>query len=160
MEINNAANSSKSSEHHVRRDVSLEFSNRFLSAEWEANISTRFTAATMFSIVQIKSLSLNSILFYLFCFKWTNTHCMAVMLRKVDSVRCKEQGRWTGWRSSTMEQTSQPKLVPVKRGEQKNEQIVPISNLHAPQYPGFSFYFNLVRYIMSGHSQYQTFVLS
>ena len=40
---------------------------------------------------------------------------MAVLLRKVDSVRGKELGRQTGRRSSPMELTPQLKLVPRKR---------------------------------------------
>ena len=37
------------------------------------------------------------------------------MHRKLDSIWHKELGRWTGRRSSPMEQTPQPKLVPGKR---------------------------------------------
>ena len=40
---------------------------------------------------------------------------MAALLRKVDSIPFKELGKQTGRRSSLMEQTLQPKLVPGKR---------------------------------------------
>ena len=40
---------------------------------------------------------------------------MAALLRKVDSVRCKELESWSGRRSSPMEQTPKPKLVPGNR---------------------------------------------
>ena len=72
---------------------------------------------------------------------------MVVLLRKVDSVQCNEQGRWTGRRSSPMEQTSQPKLVPVKRWGTKKvnkESQLAISMQHSTL-SGFSFYFNLAR---------------
>ena len=44
----------------------------------------------------------------------TLTHCMAALLRIVDSVRRKELGRQTGRRSSPMEQTPPAQLVPGK----------------------------------------------
>ena len=44
---------------------------------------------------------------------------MAALLRKVDSVRCKELGRRTGRRSSPMEQTPSPSWYQGRGGEQK-----------------------------------------
>ena len=43
------------------------------------------------------------------------THCVVELISIVDSMQCKELGKRTGRRSSPMEQTPQPKLVPGKR---------------------------------------------
>ena len=51
---------------------------------------------------------------------------MAALLRKVDSVRCKELVRRTSRRSSPVEQTPQPKLVPGKRWVTKKLALVHI----------------------------------
>ena len=48
---------------------------------------------------------------------------MVALLRIVDSVRCKELGRQAGRRSSPMEQTLKPKLIPGKRWRGKKAKL-------------------------------------
>ena len=51
----------------------------------------------------------------------TLTHCMVALLRKVDSVWCKELGRWTGRRSSPMEQTPPAQGTREEVGNEKSQ---------------------------------------
>ena len=56
-------------------------------------------------------------------------HCMSALLRKVDSVWCKELGRWIGRRSSPMEQTPQPGYQ--GRGGKKSLEVQAVKILRA-----------------------------